>query len=143
MCFVPGVMSVLSVGKVAGAVSPCLFVLCTVSINWGAKRRLGFGSSVGVEFPLELGVTSDAGFTAWFRLDLTVVSTGSGANRLFGFSVAVSFAVLESLSSALLLLTVVSTGSTANRRLLFTEVSTGCGRNLFTGAFAVGSDILS
>ena len=119
-------MSVLSVGNVAGLVSPCLFVLCTVSINWGANLRRGFGSSDVVEIPEDgLGVTSVAEFTACFRLDFTDVSTGSGANRRFGFSGDVSIVLLGSFSLVLLLLTVVSTGSTANRRLVFTEVSTG------------------
>ena len=126
-------MSVLSVGNVAGLVSPCLLVLCTVSINWGVNLCRGFGSSVATEMPGDgWGVTSVAEFTACFRLDFTDVSTGSGANRRFGFSVDGSIVLLESFSLVLLLLVVVSTGSTAKRRLVFTKVSTGWGKNLLT-----------
>jgi hypothetical protein len=123
----------LSVGKVAGLVSPAFFDLLVVSINSGTNLLLGFGvSSGGGLFGIETGVGSGVGngFPACLLL-LKVVSRGSGTNRRFPakslFSTPFSSGFWT--SSFLLLQAVVSTGSGANRRTLFTVVSTGVGEN--------------
>lgn len=134
MWFVPGVISVLSVGKVAGPGSPALLDRFVVSINRGANLRLGFvdiwSSSGGGLRGDGSGVSSGVGFTSDDRLLLTDVSTSCGANRrLLGGSGCAIVPDCFSSSFILTLLIEVSTGSTGKRRWLFVVVSTGWGRN--------------
>jgi hypothetical protein len=117
----------LSVGSIAGRLSPAFLVLVVVSINSGVNRLLGFGVSWGTAASgIELGEGSGVG-----KPFLKVVSTGSGKKRRFG---AKSFFSTPSFcegfpSSFLLLRVMVSTGSGANRRTFFVVVSTGVGAN--------------
>jgi len=134
MCFVPGVISVLSVGKVAGTTSPARFVRLTVSISCGANLRLGFGGGVsaGADDTDEFFDDGDEGegvaeVSISARLLRTLVSIGCGINLGF-FGECEEVLELSVDLVSLLLLDVVSTGSTAYFRLLFTEVSTGVGK---------------
>lgn len=114
----PGVRSVLSVGRVAGLVSPALFDLLVVSINSGTNRLRGLGACVdGGCRGMEVGVMSVSGVLL-SRLLLKLVSTGVG-NACF-FPVASFF-----VESNLLLRVDVSMGSGANRRTFLVVSSTG------------------
>jgi hypothetical protein len=125
----------LSVGSVAGRLSPAFLVLVVVSINSGVNFLLGFGVSWGAGASgIESGEGSGVG-KPFPLLLLKVVSTGSGKKRRFGaksFFSTPSFCRLLP-SSFLLLRVVVSTGSGANRRTFFVVVSTGVGANRLGG----------
>lgn len=106
----------LSVGRVAGLVSPTFLDLTVTSISSGTNLLRGLSVSVcGVE----TGVGSGVGNGLAALLLLNVVSTGWGKNLLFAG--AKSFCSTppaifgSSLFSFLLLLVVSSTGWTAQR----------------------------
>lgn len=133
-------MSVLSVGSVAGTLVPALFDLAEDSINSGTNLRTGRGefcevTEVGL-CSLGVGAGVSSGGAAFLLLE-TVVSIGSGANRLRGGSLSssVSAKSVVAIPSVLFLLlrNDVSMGSGTNFLFVFVVVSTGSGKNLLRG----------
>lgn len=127
----------LSVGNVAGVVSPAFLLLRLLSINWGVNLALlglgvssGFSSGCDVrEMLAATGVASGVGNSAFTGLLLLwLVSIGTGANLLFSLgaksflSVISSFERLGEVPFALRFdLEVVSTGMTSNLRTFLVE----------------------
>lgn len=145
----------LSVGSVAGRLSPAFLVRVVVSINSGVNRLLGLGVSEGAACSgtaLEEGSAAAELVVGFSLLLLVVVSTGSGAKRRLGAKSFLStpsfcFSAGDDLdwesSSFLELRVVVSTGSGANRRIFLTVVSTGVGgKRLARGGGAAASAIV-
>lgn len=143
----------LSVGRVAGRLSPAFLVRVVVSIKSGINRLLGFGVSVGADrsgtgLEVDSAVVA-ADFPDCSLLLLKVVSTGSGAKRRLGaksFLSTPSFCLsaegLDWGSSFFLeVRVVVSTGSGANRRIFLTVVSTGVGGKCLARGGGAASDM--